>query len=187
MKFPETYKCLTQNVFEEGDYKIVPIRFEDRIEIMKWRNEQVYHLRQVEALTEENQEKYFNTVVAKLFEEAEPNQLLFSYLKDGICIGYGGLVHINWVDRNAEISFIINTELENLEFQFHWKVYLSLIEKLAFKKLDLHKLYIYAFDLRPHLYEALRDADYFKDATLRDHCFFDNNFLDIVIHSKINL
>jgi hypothetical protein len=185
MKFPETYKCLTQNVFEERDYKIVPIRYEDRIDIMKWRNEQMYHLRQVEPLTLENQNRYFDTTVKVLFGQKQPNQILFSYLKGDTIIGYGGLVHINWIDKNAEISFIINTEFEEEEFHLNWSIYLKLIEKVVFEELAMHKVYVYAFDLRPHLYEVLQDCNYFKDATLNDHCFFGNKFLDVVIHSKI--
>ncbi len=186
MKFPSSYICLAKNEFEKENYKIVPIRYEDRLDIMKWRNEQMYHLRQAEPLTLASQDNYFNKTVATLFEQEKPNQILFSYLREDVCIGYGGLVHINWTDRNAEISFIINTKLEEKEFHLHWTNYLSLIEKLAFEQLNLHKLYVYAFDLRPHLYEVLRDSDYFKDATLKEHCCFDDVFLDVVIHSKIN-
>ena len=72
----------------------------------------MYHLRQDKPLTEEDQEAYFLNVVAKLFEQERPNQLLFSFLDGDKCIGYGGLVHINWIDKNAEISFIMNTSLE---------------------------------------------------------------------------
>ena len=42
-----------------GAYELVPIRFEDRTLIRTWRNEQMYHLRQMEPLTEEQQELYF--------------------------------------------------------------------------------------------------------------------------------
>ena len=111
MNFPEKYKVLSQSVFQEGDYKIVPIRFEDRLDIMQWRNEQIYHLRQAKPLTAADQENYFVNTVAKLFDEEKPAQILFSYLENDVCIGYGGLVHINWIDKNAEISFIMNTEL----------------------------------------------------------------------------
>ena len=48
MDFPTEYTCLIKNKFLNGDYKIVPIRFEDRLDIMKWRNEQLYHLRQTD-------------------------------------------------------------------------------------------------------------------------------------------
>lgn len=91
----KSYKSLNEQVFEIDNYKIVPIRYEDRLQIMKWRNEQVYHLRQNKLLSIEDQEKYFMTVVDELFEQERPNQILFSYLEDDICIGYGGLVHIN--------------------------------------------------------------------------------------------
>lgn len=186
MIFPKTYPFLKQSAFVNGEYSIVPIRYEDRLSIMQWRNEQIYHLRQAKPLTENDQEQYFNTVVANLFKQEKPNQILFSYLKNGVCIGYGGLVHINWIDQNAEISFIMNTELEKQEFKLHWQTYLGLIEQLAFKQLKLHKLYIYAFDLRPHLYEAAEGVGYIKDAVLKDHCYFNGEFKNVVIHSKIN-
>jgi RimJ/RimL family protein N-acetyltransferase len=153
---------------------------------MKWRNEQMYHLRQARPLTKEAQDAYFGKVVSKLFDQEQPSQILFSFLKDKECIGYGGLVHINWVDKNAEISFIMATELEKEHFHFHWKTFLGLIEEVAFKELKLHKLYIYAFDLRPHLYEAVKQNDYFLDARLKEHSYFNNNYVDVVIHSKLN-
>ena len=124
------YKCLSNQVYTNLEYSIVPIRFEDRFDIMKWRNEQMYHLRQSITLTTEIQNAYFNNVIKSLYDQNEPSQILFSYIKGGKCIGYGGLVHINWADKNAEISFIMATELENESFQFHWATFLKLIEIL---------------------------------------------------------
>lgn len=152
---------------------------------MQWRNEQLYHLRQNKPLTKEGQDRYFNEVVSKLFDEEQPDQILFSYLEGERCIGYGGLVHINWVDRNAEVSFIMETVLEANNFAKHWNTYLSLIEAMAFGTLRLHKVFVYAFDLRPHLYEILQDCGYFLDARLKDHCRFNGKYIDVVIHSKL--
>ncbi len=182
----ESYKSLNEQVFEIDNYKIVPIRYQDRLEIMKWRNEQIYHLRQNKTLTREDQDKYFETVVAKLFKNEKPDQILFSYLENEICIGYGGLVHINWIDKNAEISFIMNTELETKNFEKYWGIFLYLIEQVAFTDLKLHKIFTYAFDIRPTLYEALKKAMFKEEARLKEHSLFDNTFLDVVIHSKIN-
>jgi len=156
------------------------------MDILKWRNEQIYHLRQDKPLTEIDQENYFSNVISKLFNEDQPNQILFSYLENDICIGYGGLVHINWVDKNAEISFVMNTNLEKKYFQFHWKSYLELIEKVAFGELNFHKIFTYAFNLRPNLYEALESVGFSKEAILEEHYFFDGKYLDVVIHSKKN-
>lgn len=179
-----TYKALDKQVFQDGPYSIVPIRSEDRYRIMEWRNEQIYHLRQNQPLTKATQDHYFDVVVAQLFSETQPKQFLFSFLEGEKCIGYGGLVHINWIDRHAEISFIMETALEKEHFHHLWSTYLGLIESFGFEELGLHKLFVYAFDLRPHLYAVLEDNNYFLDARLKDHCFFEGEFKDVVIHSK---
>ena len=121
------YICLQQQEQHLGDYSIVPLRYEDRFSIMKWRNEQIYHLRQACPLTENDQQRYFDNVVSKLYDNPKPDQILFSYLEKGTCIGYGGLVHINWIDWNGEISFIMDTKLEAEHFQEHWSNWLSMI------------------------------------------------------------
>src|SRR5690554_957396 len=179
------YKAINKQIFRAGDYSLVPIRRDDRFAIMKWRNEQIYHLRQPKPLTEEDQNLYFDEVVANLFTQDYPSDMLFSYLEGERCIGYGGLVHINWTDKNAEISFIMDTSLEQEYFQFHWSIYLSLIEEVAFNELRLHKIFTFAFDLRPQLYPILESLGYRKEAVLTDHCQFEGNFKDVVIHSKI--
>jgi len=186
MRDSPSYNCLTKQVYFAGDYAIVPIRFEDRMDILKWRNEQLFHLRQPTPLTEQDQEHYFSKDIAQLFEQQKPNQLLFSYLEKEICIGYGGLVHINWIDKNAEISFIMNTDLEADKFQFHWSTFIGLIEQLAFNELSFHKIFTYAFDLRPHLYNVLEQNNYQKEAIFKEHCLIEGKFKDVIIHSKIN-
>ena len=180
------YKVLNQNIFSKGEFKIIPIRFEDRIDIMNWRNEQMYHLRQDKPLTEKSQEDYFNGSVARLFDQEKPNQILFSYLKNGRCIGYGGLVHINWIDKNAEISFVMDTKLEKEYFSTHWKSFLKLIEEVAFIELNFHKIFTFAFDLRPHLYVPIEDSGFVKEAILKEHYFFNGTHKDVIIHSKFN-
>ena len=182
-----TFKALNKQIFSSDSFYITPIRNEDKFKIMKWRNEQIYHLRQSEPITIENQKIYFEKVINPSFNEQQPKQMLFSFMKNDKCIGYGGLVHINWVDENAEISFIIETKLEKDFFEFFWLKYLELIEDLGFNELKFKKLYVYAFDLRPHLYDILEKKQYFLDARLKNHCKIHNKFKDVVIYSKIKL
>jgi RimJ/RimL family protein N-acetyltransferase len=181
-----SYKALHSQIYTLGEYKLVPIRFEDRMHIMKWRNEQIFHLRQSKPLTEEEQDAYFNGVVRQLFDQKQPNQILFSFLKSDVCIGYGGMVHINWVDKHAELSFLINTELENDFFHQLWSTFLLLIEKVAFDDLLFHKIYTYAFDLRPHLYDVLEKHSFNREAVLIDHVLFNNQYINAVMHAKLN-
>ena len=178
------YKVLKNQVFKNGNYCIVPVRSEDRHDIMRWRNDQIYHLRQKELLTTKCQDKYFSEVVEKLFGLTYPDQILFSFLKEKKCVGYGGLVHINWEDKHAEISFVMETSLEGEYFHKFWSEYLVLIEKAAFDEVKLNKIFVYAFDLRPKLYEVLNNSSYTNEAVLKNHRRFKNSYIDVLIFSK---
>ena len=180
----KAYKLLKQQEFFSGEFRIIPIRDSDKLNIMRWRNEQMFHLRQHMLLNETQQNAYFNQVVAQLFDQHQPDQLLFSYMHGDRCIGYGGLVHINWIDRNAEISFIMETALERDQFEMHWVNYLTCIEQVAFHELGLHKIFTYAFDLRPRLYIALNQSGFYEESRLKEHCRFNGTFIDVLIHSK---
>lgn len=181
-----SYKVLNNQTYTNAEYSIVPIRYQDRMDIMQWRNEQIFHLRQSKPLSVEDQDNYFNSIVSELFGQTTPNQILFSYLKNDTCIGYGGLVHINWIDKHAEISFIMQTSLEAEEFGLHWGIYLNLIERVAFQELEFHKLFTYAFDVRPFLYTVLENSGFVREAVLKDHCSFNGKMKDVLIHSKWN-
>jgi RimJ/RimL family protein N-acetyltransferase len=186
MQFPTKYNCLNQNEFKALDYKIVPIRYEDRLAIMKWRNEQMYHLRQDKPLTEKSQENYFNGTLHRLFDQEKPNQILFSYLKNDKCIGYGGLVHINWIERTAEVSFIMETSLERDEFDLHWSTYLYLLKKIAFEELKLRLLHTYAYDLRSFLYPTLEKNNFKLKEHLICEIEIDGKKTDVFIHECVN-
>lgn len=180
------YKALKKQEFKIGDYCLTPIRHEDRFKIMKWRNEQIYHLRQTKPLTEEIQDEYFIKTIANLFEQERPGQILFSFLKGEECVGYGGLVHLNWLSRNAEVSFVMDTSMEKQQFQELWIHFLRLIEAVAFNEVGLHKIFTFAFDLRPKLYRSLEICEFNYEARLKEHVLVQGNYVDVVIHSKIN-
>ena len=182
----KSYKVLNRQFFESGVYSIIPIRFEDRISIMNWRNEQIHHLRQDKPLTIDDQNIYFNTIISNIFDQEQPDQILFSFLENDNLVGYGGLVHINWIDKNAEISLVLKSNYELNEFSFLWSTFLNLIEQVAFEDLFLHKIFTYAFDLRPHLYPILEHENYKNTAILNEHCFFEDTFIDVYIHEKKN-
>jgi RimJ/RimL family protein N-acetyltransferase len=180
------YRCLKHSKFGSIEFHIESLRDEDKFEIMNIRNEQIYHLRQAKPLTLEDQNVYFENVVSELFEQEKPSQILFSFFYNNEFVGYGGLVHINWIDKNAEISFIMKTELEKDNFAKYWSNYLKLIEIVAFEELNFHKIFTYAFDLRPHLYPIFENAGFQKEAELIDHKKFDDKYINVIIHSKLN-
>lgn len=179
------YKVLNKQSISKNDCAIVPLRSEDRYDIMKWRNEQLFHLRQSKPLTITDQDHYFDKVVEKLFAENQPNQLLFSYLHKGSCIGYGGLVHINWLDKNAEISFLLETSIIGKDYDFHLSMFLKFIEEIASQELHFHKIFTYAFDVRPEIYPTLIENGFVQEARLKEHSHVNGVFYDVLIHSKL--
>jgi RimJ/RimL family protein N-acetyltransferase len=180
------YKVLKKQIFSHGKYKLIPIRNDDRFDIMKWRNEQIYHLRQKSLLTIKMQDNYFKNTISPLFNQEFPTQILFSFMFEEKCIGYGGLVHINWKDMNAEVSLVLNAEFNNHFFIETWTKYLSLLKTIAFKDLNLYKIFTYAFDIRPKLYKALENSGFTEESRLKEHCNINGKFLDVVYHSCFN-
>ena len=75
------YKCLNKSIYNNEFFSLVPIRDDDQYQILKMRNEQLYHLRQKEELTVAQQEDYFENVVSSLFKQENPNQILFSLFR----------------------------------------------------------------------------------------------------------
>jgi RimJ/RimL family protein N-acetyltransferase len=128
---------------------------------------------------------YFDNVVEKLFVQEQPAQILWSVLENDELIGYGGLVHIDWESRNAEISFLTETSRARNKDQFvnDWKNYLALLKEIADSDLMFVKIYTYAYDLRPHLFSVLEDSGFVKEATLHNNISVNGNWYDVVIHS----
>ncbi len=180
-----SYKRLAQQIFADGNYKLVPIRDEDRHQIRQWRNEQIDILRQKKLLTIEKQDEYFKEVVAKLFEEEDPTQLLFSFLENDILVGYGGLVHIDWESLNGEISFITETSRnrEIQRFKNDWGEFLKILKVIASVHLRFNKIYTYAYDIRPALFSVLDENNFKQEATLKKHISIHGDLHHVLIHS----
>ena len=95
-----------KSYFHFKQYYITPIRKKDIQSIRKWRNEQLDVLRQKKPISVKEQSIYYNKIIKKSFQQKKPSIILFSFLFKKKCIGYGGLVHINWKEKQAEVSFL---------------------------------------------------------------------------------
>jgi RimJ/RimL family protein N-acetyltransferase len=179
------YRILKNNRFSYNEYELVPIRDDDKEFIRVWRNEQIDILRQNKILSVEDQEKYFSEVVAHLFDQSQPKQLLFSFFCKEELIGYGGLVHIDWEKGEAELSFLTETTRNKVANVFinDWKNYLYLIRLVAFKELSIERIFTYAYDLRPNLYVALEASGFHLTERIKNAVVVNNESKDVCIHS----
>lgn len=179
-----SYRCLQNQSYSLGDYTIVAIRWEDMYHIMEWRNEQIFHLRQKEPLTRQMQEMYYKGVLVPSFVEENPAQVLVSFLYKGTCVGYGGIVHIDWVSKRGEVSFLVETKrtADPHLYRQDFTHYLQLIKKVAFGDLGLHRLYGETYDLRPLHIEILESQGFEREGRLKEHVFVDGHYVDAIIH-----
>ena len=180
-----SYKALNKQVYNFEDFSIVPIRHKDMLKIMNWRNTQIIHLRQKIELTIEKQEEYYEKVIKNLFNNEQPSQLLFSFLEKKICIGYGGLVHMNWEDKRAEMSFLVNPVIaSNIEaYEISFSSFIKLIKKVCFEEIKFNKLYTETYSNRLKHIKILEKNEFVIEGILREHIIQNSKFQNSILHS----
>ena len=183
------YFCLDVDAVVQDDRKLVSIRHEDMLSIMHWRNSQLSLLRQHEPLTPEQQESYYQQVIAPSYAEKQPRQILFSYLHEQELIGYGGLVHISWKDRRAEVSFLVAPEraADPIVYEQDFSLYLALIKIIAFQHLGFTRLCGETYDIRPHHTKILEANGFQLEGRLRAHVWIDGKPVDSLMHGCVHL
>lgn len=182
-----TYKCLSGSEWNQGNYKVIPVRYDDRESIRTWRNEQIEILRQKKPVSSEEQDNYFTGVVEPLFEQYQPSQLLFSILENDNLIGYGGLVHIDWDAGNAEISFLTETTRNRGGiFEKDLSMFIEVMKQIAFGELSFHKIHTTVYDIRPAYINCILELGFREEGRLKEHVFVGNNLHDVLIFSLFN-
>ncbi len=182
------YQCLAKNQFQDDTgYQLVAIRPEDIENIRLWRNAQLDVLRQKTLLSVEEQQDYFQKIIWPTFQEAHPPQLLFSFLLNQTCIGYGGLVHIDWENARAEVSFLVDpSRLTHLEtYKKDFSHFLSLICHVAFVELHFHRLCGETFAFRTEQIVLLENFGFKREGILREHVFKRQQWQDSVLHGLL--
>ena len=179
------YKCLANQIYDFNNYSLVPIREEDIQDIRRWRNDQSDVLRQEKLLTYDDQIKYYNYVIKKSFSEEKPSMILFSFLFENKCIGYGGLTNIDWISKNAEISFIVDTNRthNNEIYEKDFSTFLHLIKNLAFVILNLQKLFTETYDIRPKHVAILEKFGFELESIVKNHKTINGKKISVLFHS----
>ncbi|HLS87157.1 MAG TPA: GNAT family N-acetyltransferase [Burkholderiales bacterium] len=160
------------------------IRPADIEPIRLWRNAQIRVLRQSAPISREQQEDYFRTQVWPEMESATPRNILLAYLKGEELVGYGGLVHVAWEHRRAEVSFLLKNDLASTpeEHTFYFPAFLRLMKALAFHDLRLDRLCTETYAIRPQFIQALEREGFRREGTLRHHVRIDGKPVDAILH-----
>ena len=142
-------------------------------------------LRQSAPLTQIEQKAYFDNVVKPSFSQKKPDLVLLRLTYQNTLIGYGGLIHINWTDRNAKVSFLLDTERAKDSFQYgrDCSIFLNLLMKCAFDSLDLNKIFTHTYSHRPLHINSIEASGFRREGMLRQESKVDGEWVDAVIAS----
>ena len=181
------YKILQQTNLSLGKITFRPIQLDQIEQIRLWRNAQKKILRQTKEISKYEQKCYFRDKVFTQLDIHFPAQILIGIEWRGKFVGYGGLVHIDWNSRKAEVSFLLDTEIreESKLFIEIFSSYLSLIQIMAFEHLALNRIYTETYSFRTSVISTLNANDFLLEGTLRKSYFWEGRFFDSLIHSKL--
>lgn len=178
------YKVLKNNRFEYSEYAVVPYRKDDRLKIMKWRNQQMDVLRQKSTLTEKDQDNYYQNHVEPSFLQDQPKIILFSFLQNDECIGYGGLTNIDWESKRIELSFLVATDRAKDEeiYRNDFSAFITLMKKVVFEDLEFNRIFTETFDIRPLHINILETNGFQLEGRMKQHVFISGAYTDSLIH-----
>lgn len=187
MKTKTKYPFLKKRKYSYKKYSIIPLRKKDIQLIKKWRNEQIDVLRQKKKLSTKDQIRYYNKLEKNSFYVKKPETILFSFLLEEKCIGYGGFVHIDWKVKRAEISIIVkssrNDELKIYKKDF--QAFFHIIKDLAFNEIGFNRLTTETYDIRPYVIKLLEKMEFKLEGRMKKHIKINNIYVDSLIHGYL--
>lgn len=181
------YRVMPTPKLSDGVLEVRAVQPADIEAIRQWRNAQMDVLRQTAPISPEQQAHYFAEHVWPQTESLEPSQVLVALERAGVLIGYGGLVHISWANRRAEVSFLLTPELEKNsdELIALFSRFLDLMKQLAFDDLGLRRLCTETFAHRTRHIATLEASGFSCEGRLREHVLIDGKPTDSFAHGLL--
>jgi RimJ/RimL family protein N-acetyltransferase/predicted ATP-grasp superfamily ATP-dependent carboligase len=178
------YIVLGKNHFTDGFLVLRAVEKRDIEFIRVWRNAQMDILRQHQLISKSDQERYFLMHVWPEKESVNPGQILLAIELEGNLIGYGGFVHINWDSGRAEVSFLLNPDIEKDTEAVHDYFYrfLNLLKEIAFKKLGLIRLSTETYEHRKLHIHILESVGFRLEGRLRKQARVRGRYVDSLLH-----
>ena len=162
--------------------KFTSLEKDDLAQIKKWRNEQQSICRYWKPLTDDNQEDWYFT-----YSDKDAREVIFAIrytLDDGsdVLIGYTGLVYIDWLNRRAEYSILVDLNYHSNYDEIFQKT-TDFIVDYGFNSLNLNKITTETFSHRTHQIELLEKYGFERQGVLKDHIYKDGKYWDSHLHA----
>ncbi len=174
-------------LYEFNGRYLCPLEERFIYKIKEWRNSQIEVLRQYKPLTDREQKKWYQHM------SNDKNQVLFSILEKGKnkaknFIGYCGLVYIDYKNRRAELSFLVNPKRADNEkvHRTDFTAVLHMLCEYAFEELNLNKIVTETYSFRKKTIDTLEKFGFHRDGILREQNFAHGEYYDSHTHSILS-
>lgn len=184
---PSSYACMPRHRVARGAFSVRAVSPEDIEPIRLWRNAQMDVLRQTQPISPDEQVAYYAQQIWPTLALPQPPNILLAYEESGRRIGYGGLVHIAWPHRRAEVSFLLDpTQLSSrARFDRLFETFLLLMQELAFEDLNLRRLCTETYAFRTEHIDMLEKCGFEREGVLRGHVIVNGVPTDSVLQGCV--
>lgn len=138
------------------------------------------HTREFRLLSNLNQKNWFR----QLFIDNPPKNIMFVIIKKQKIVGITGLTYIDWKNRNAEISIIVDPSIKNNKKIL--KQSIKMILDYGFGELGLHRIWAEIFNIANDRIQLFEEMQFVYEGTLKEKLWRDNKWFDSRIYAKIS-
>lgn len=182
------YIVLNKNTYRKNNLEFKPFseKFSENIRLI--RNKQKIILRQNKPISTFQQRNYFNENIKKEFQSPKPKNILLLIFKKKKLIGYCGLTNLDWFNKRAELSFILDIKYNKKKtFLNIFQNSLELLEDILFKELKFKKFISETYEFRKDVILFLLSNNFVREGYLKNHIYKNGQFYDSILLGKVKL
>jgi RimJ/RimL family protein N-acetyltransferase len=181
------YNCMPRHYLSQEDLSVIPVQPCHIEKIRQWRNDQMDVLRQSKYITEDQQIHYFNKHIWPDMKSDHPKNILLACYNKQKFFGYGGLVHISWENRRAEISFLLETKItmQPDKYAHYFFAFLIIVKRLAFSDLCFERLHTETYSSRDAVISILENSGFIREGELRSHVIINGKHHNSILHGRL--
>ena len=178
------YSCMPRARVAHGAHALEAVQPGDIESIRQWRNAQLDVLRQSAAISAEQQAEYFARRIWPGKADPRPDTILLAFREGARLVGYGGLVHVSWEHRRAEVSFLLEPALaaDAARYSELFSRFLRLLKDIAFNDLGIERLFTETYAFRGAHMAVLESEGFLPEGNMRGHVIVDGVRVDSLLH-----
>lgn len=149
------------------------------------RNDKIKVLRQEKKISKSHQKKYYQNFYLKSYKEKFPSMKLYAIKHKEQFVGYGGLTNIDYINLNAEISFLLKASYDENKSSYKEIFTLFLNDLVKYSKfLNLKKIYTETFYFRKSHLSILEKCNFKFEGARKKQYFKSGKFISSILHGK---